>query len=70
MSELTTVKMHIRPETLDLVNELHSRLGTATKTDALVKAVKISLKLLDDVDQGSIILLQKPNGDRDQLFIR
>lgn len=66
---LVPVKMRIKPETRDQINRIHERMGTATKTDAVVKSVKLAELLLDELDAAGIILLQRPNGEQLELVL-
>lgn len=63
------VQVRMREDTLDQVNRLESILKTASRSDAVRRAVGIADLLIDAILKGEKVILEKKNGKQTQILI-
>lgn len=68
-SDLREVRMHLYPETIELIEKLQQKLEKANRTDTVTVCARLMDEILERLDAGGIIEVTYPDGREEELRI-
>lgn len=66
----TKVQMNLREETIKKVKWLQDRLGSSSRTDAVVSAIEIARMVVRAIRSGGSVTVREPGKDTYKIILR